>query len=457
METYDMKVNYLTKNQIDYELQIRGIKTTKKDLTVKRKMLKKLLDKEQASKKTFVDPEFNFDIEKVEINSIIDNIRTLIDEFEGPETDSAFVRIKTNIIHLIHRVERVETENEDVELAEYIVNFKNEAKATCLELEALFSEKVVLPSAAEFSPVNMNSTNLQNATFFNNHVLPATSKSVPVYKWDLKYNGEKSSSLKAFLERVDELCASRNVTKSDLITSACDLFSGNALIWFRSIKNKVSDWDSLVDLLLTEYLPPDYDDLLWTEIRERTQGRNESITIYVAIMETLFSRLGKIVPEVTKLKYIKKRILPHYASQLALKDINSISDLIKYCKKLDEAHSAKIGYKPPPSHCSLEPELAFVDRSEPPIERKVYSKTNKSKTYFNRNNKVNTNHRQEVSVVNQDMPSTSRVYKQPLICYNCNLANHSFRNCRAPRKTFCFKCGKQNETIKTCPCSKNGQ
>jgi hypothetical protein len=55
----------------------------------------------------------------------------------------------------------------------------------------------------------------------------------------------------------------------------------------------LSDWDEVVQLLKQEFLPPDFDELLWDEIKGRLQGKSESITIYVAVMETLFARLSR--------------------------------------------------------------------------------------------------------------------------------------------------------------------
>lgn len=453
-----MRVNYLTKEQIDYELLIRDIKTTKKDLHTKRKMLRKLLDKEALGHREYEYDLFDFDVEKDAINQTIEVIRGLIEQFEGPETDSGFIRITTNLIHLMHRVNRIPIDSDDAEMLQYISNFKNEAKATCLELEALASENLQHPVVAETSPANFNSTVMHNTSFFPNLVSQNSNKSVPVYKWDLKFSGDKGSSLKSFLERVDELCASRNVSKTELFNSACDLFSHNALVYFRSVKNSVSDWDGLVEKLVTEFLPIDYDDQLWTEIRGRTQAKNESISMFVAIMETLFNRLNKPVAEKTRLKYIRKNILPHFISQLALTSVESISELVNYCKKIEDANSIKNSYRPPQNQCLLEPELAYknITKSQPFSQQNVTLPYNESKGKkpVNGGKQYHKSSR-NVSVINNNQPSTSSSSSKTIVCYNCGLQNHSFKNCRAPRKRFCFKCGKQGETVKTCSCSKN--
>lgn len=453
-----MKVNFLTTKQVDYELQIRNIKTIKKDLNTKKKMLKKLLDKERENKKVWPDPEFNFDNEKVQINEAVENIRLLIEEFEGPETDSGFSRIQTNLIHLTHRINRIDIESLEIGVREYVTNYKLEAQATCLELEALFSEKIRYPVLSENIQPNLNSTVLLNTTLGNHSLSNNSQKSVPVYKWNLKFNGSSSSSIKSFLERIEELCESRNMSKIELFKSASDLFEGPALIWFRSVKKSIHDWDSLVNLLIKEFLPSDYEDKLWTEIRERTQGRNESIIIYVAIMESLFNRLSNPVQEVTKLKYIKKNMLPHYISQLALTSVNSILELTNYCRKIDEATVQKNKYHAPPSHCSIEPELAYINNDESHYSNYKNKKNfyNKNKTKFIHKKKETNSGSQNISTLDSSGPSTSgSSTNKRSKCWNCNIDNHNFRYCNAPRRRFCYNCGKPNETIKTCPCSKN--
>jgi hypothetical protein len=70
----------------------------------------------------------------------------------------------------------------------------------------------------------------------------------------------------------------RNATNTDLFNAAMNLFSGKALIWFRSVRSKLNDWDAVVCLFKEEFLTPDFDDLLWDEIKGLLQGQNESKT-----------------------------------------------------------------------------------------------------------------------------------------------------------------------------------
>ena len=95
------------------------------------------------------------------------------------------------------------------------------------------------------------------------------SNVLPVCKWGLIFSGEASDDLCAFLERVKELVGDRNVSSRDLSHDAVDLFSGNALIWYRSVRDRLSDWNCLEKVFRKDFLPSDYDDLLWAQIKQR--------------------------------------------------------------------------------------------------------------------------------------------------------------------------------------------
>lgn len=75
-----------------------------------------------------------------------------------------------------------------------------------------------------------------------------------------------------------------DVSKAKLFQSAIDLFSGDALAWYRSVKNRVTDWEDLVQTLKLDFLPPDFDDIIWEEIRNRKQKKTEKVSIFLAII-----------------------------------------------------------------------------------------------------------------------------------------------------------------------------
>lgn len=235
MDPSEMKPIYLLHDELNYELRIRGIVTTKKDAVVKRKMLTRALEIEKHRNLNLVDPDYDFETEVNTINNALDSLRTLITDFEGPETDSGYKRIRTRLIYITNRVKRIDTPEEG-EDKESIKGFKDESYATCCELEALLHDKIS-------SNILVPDLNVSSAAV-SEIVTTATqnsAKAIPVYKWNLHFSGDDNFSLKSFLVRVEELSAARKVSNEELFSSAIDLFSGSALLWFRSMRNSVHD------------------------------------------------------------------------------------------------------------------------------------------------------------------------------------------------------------------------
>lgn len=439
MDFSNLKPIHLHIEELNYELRVRGILTTRKDVNIKRKMLHRRLDTERGPDIELVDPDFDIDNEKRIIDETLGQLRNLINKFNGPETDSDFQRIRSRLIYITNRVKRIKIPTIDSDNSVQL--YKNESYATCVELETLLFDSIVqeqpLPNLNTLSPpqslpqpsVRLSSGNQQ----FQN--------SVPVYKWDIsKFNGD-SNTLLSFLNRIDELSKARNVTKSELLASAADLFSDKAYIWFKSIENSVNDWDQLVALLKTYFLPSDFDDRIWDDIRDRTQGKKEPIHIYIAVMQTYFNLLQKPVHEGTKLRYIRKGILPHYNERLSVvtNPIKTVSELLDWCRKIDESQSYANDYHAPPKTSKFCPELIYLSNTEPSTSSSNVSVNTISYSFINTNSNKSRN-------INKNVDSNFN---------NCGQPNHSYLYCTAIKTKFCFKCGMKNKTIRTCSCSKN--
>lgn len=445
------KANQLLLPELNYELRIRDV-VTDKHIDDKRKILGRLLHKERQKCfdiSTLKDPNFNFDLEKTEIDSTLTSIENLISDFEGPSSDSCFRRANTRLIHVNQRIQRIQGEDD------LILKYKREAFATALKLEADLYDRV-----RENEPnVSMNVTNsefnAQNSITQQPLVIPSSSKSFPVYKLGIQFNGDPKTLL-SFIEKVEELSFSRNVSKVDLFHSASDLFTDKATFWFRQVKSSVNDWDSLIEKLKKDFLCSDFDDELWGQIKARKQGRYEPVVIYVACMEALFARLSHSPAETTKVKYTKQGLQVEYQKRLALSDIDSLETLSKLCKKLEEADVLSLASSASNSNYSIDPELAYI--SDNVSLSQIKNNVQKHKHPFNRKFQQKPNTAKKSTLVNSIEINNSN-QKNSLVCWSCNLPNHTFRHCLSQsKKKFCYKCGSPNVTVKDCnKCSGNAQ
>lgn len=266
---------------------------------------------------------------------------------------------------------------------------------------------------------------------------------VDVSRWRIQFDGE--SSVTNFMERIDELRLSRGVTKDQLLRSAPELFTKNALIWYRT--RNFRSWDDLLDQLKNDFQPYDYEFDLMEEIRHRTQGSKERVITYISAMESLFSKLGNNqLSEITRVKLIRRNLLPYIQSHLALHCIESISELIRLCKAVEETELRTSKFVPPPTNYRqlLEPELAY---------RKPDSIFTSSK--YQHVSLI----RSEQQVTSSELLQADNKPKEDLPnCWNCGKTGHKFRKCQEPRRKFCYRCGHQNVMANTCPncLGKNG-
>lgn len=96
---------------------------------------------------------------------------------------------------------------------------------------------------------------------------------------------------------MEELRISRGISKPQLLRSAAELFTRDALLWYRT--SQFLSWDDLAKQLREAFQPYDYNNGVWEEIRRRTQGAHERVIVFVASMEQLFNRISQKPSEVS--------------------------------------------------------------------------------------------------------------------------------------------------------------
>lgn len=275
----------------------------------------------------------------------------------------------------------------------------------------------------------------------------SSSKGVAFHKWNCTFSGARDASVNSFILRLEELAEARGVPLDDLVRGAPEFLADGALIWYRSIKSLVTDWESLKTLLRDEFLPVDYQASLIEEVRNRRQGRDESCTAFIACMMGLFERLDFEVPEKNKLEQITRNLAPYYLQNLNIKSLISINHLKQEARDLEAKKNLVERYdNNNRSRNVLEPDLAYKQNPSGAA----------SKPFVSQRRPVVS----EVKVPAAD-PETK---VEPVVvkpsskfsCWNCKSGDHRFTNCPKPKTKFCHKCGHPNVTTKDCPNEKAG-
>lgn len=430
-----LEVNRLEKDELSYELKYRGFTD---NLTVKdmRKTLRGFIKLEKSqSELKYPEYPFSFTEDNDFISTKIDDIKALIEDFYDSDSSTSYLKISCKLAHVFGRAQRSKSTNDDEhkkrsKLLVDLLGLESKLKSKVrkfMKLSQPSGMPVDLSIALSSSRIN-NSSDTEDSSAEEDCVNPTdpvpqfSYKPINIAKWNLtKFHGDnKSISLSAFLENVEELRLSHGVSSKQLFDAAHELFAGKALIWFRSIKNKISDWTHLVNELRLQFQPPNFNDKLLQEIRTRTQGPNENMGMYIAVMTNMFNRLTVSVDEATRIKILLQNIAPFYQSQLGLVSVTSVDQLLQIGRKLEARKDTIESFTPPPRNRIglMEPDLAYI-----------YGDPTSS------------------------YPSQIDAL---VTCWNCRKPGHVARKCSQSKSRYCFKCGNPNCTVNTCAnCSKS--
>ncbi|KAJ8927539.1 hypothetical protein NQ314_019981 [Rhamnusium bicolor] len=429
-----LDVNRLTKEELGYELRVRGLGEGG-NLTVveMRAVLRNALHLEKTSLaiKSPTYP-YKFAEDSVALTANLDTVNSLIDEFCGIANDSKYKGIMSKIAHALGRVNRSSPSSEaeketkmDIRLKLLLAvdRLQEKTKKDRKTRDSTVFDLSVLRQTVGQPGAHSSAMEAEHSSSDEEQVVKL--KPVPVRDWGLKFTGRPGDmSFTTFLERVEEKRRSRGISRARLFTDAVDLFESDAHTWYNLVKNWATDWESLIELMREQFLPENFDRDLFEEIKRRTQGSQESIGLYIASMIGLFNKMRTPIAEETQLEMILERIDPYYHPFLAFENITSVTQLLTYCRKLDVKRGlAKSYIPPPPKKKSLVPELAYASTST----------------------SVSSSHS---SLVVGEVPTTRLV---TIKCFNCEQVGHRHRTCPSPKKIFCFNCafGKPpRETLK---------
>jgi hypothetical protein len=404
MEQRPISFNLLHKDELEYEITVRG--SIPADSVTSMRAQIRSLQKELPS-----DEIISGDTDTVEE---LNTIRVKFSELEDiiykeiPKTTSlkSLNRLQALAHHLFHRLGRLYSD--DDELSSQIAASVERLDRILVKLDNIMHHfrSSLAESQHISSDIPVTNRNSTNASF---------DSGSHVYKLNCRFNGK--TCIKAFLQRLDELCLSRGITAIQLFNSAAEIFTDEALCWYRGIRDEVYNWSELRSLMLDEYLPSDYDHRLMQEIRARTQGAGESIVNYLSIMQNYFSRLSKQVSDHEKLNIVLFNIRPFYTTQLALNPAESWTDLKRKCRLLEGAKERSQHFNEPPkiSATSLAPDLSYKHggKAEP-----------------------------KVATLKPNLGN---------FCVRCRVDGHSLKSCKAPFALVCYRCGEKEVTTKNCP------
>lgn len=416
----------LLKDELVYEVQIRS-ETPASTVDALRKQLRNLLV--EAPSEAVLETELPYEIELNTVSNKITELSASVDKYVRQRDRHSISRAKALGSHLFHRLARIHSDLNP----EFLVK-KAELQA---RLDVLLS-RIDSPNPGPGGTAGNSEIMTTGVRDFQ----VTCSGDMNISKWSIRFNG--TTDPRSFLERVEELKEANGVSDDRLFSAAPHLFVDSGLVWYRGIKNTVACWSDLKTLLLEEFDPCDYNYRLMSEIRSRTQGENEPIHLYFAVMSGMFARLKSALPEEQRLEILLHNIRPQFAQQLALVPITTVQELKSNCRKLEAAMQRSKMFTDPPkvSANTLCSDFAFKGK-----QSQVSSVSFKQNLPLNSSlYKADSSYQQRHShpVDKKQTKFTQHSGNIP-VCYKCGKSSHNFRLCNAkPNQSLirCFGCNK---------------
>ncbi|KAI5651519.1 retrotransposon gag protein domain-containing protein [Phthorimaea operculella] len=437
---YPVKFLSLQKTELEYEVLIRGSEPGSTVIEL-RKQIVDLGPKFPSEDITDSPLEIEEDLKG--ISDVLTKIKLLLD---APLEKKTSVRVQNLLHHLYHRFNRLSPDESTLSahnacLREYQSLFTRYNAA----VEAPVEDKIITPIAN----INLD----QHSSMRPLNINVSCERAIAGELTKIKFDGK--SCVRSFIQRITEFRKARDISSSKLLSYATEIFTGDALHWFRGLdgQDDSSDWDALLTRLKKDFDQTDYDYRLLSEIRARTQGENENITIYLSIMSGLFSRLSSELSNEDKLEILLHNIKPCYASTLAsATTIPDIDTLRSLCRNYENIHARLANYKEPPRPSSetLAPEYAYNGHSSNRSHNsnQNYKPSSNVGNNYDRNRSY-PNYRANVNKLNPNnyVHALHTSNAKPKFCPRCRDNTHHLRQCTADRsKIICFVCGEDQPT-----------
>lgn len=274
-----------------------------------------------------------------------------------------------------------------------------------------------------------------------------------IYKWNLHFSGTGDPA--TFLERLDELCTSENITRDSILPYLPELLQGEASLWFRNNKHNWRYWNDFQKAFRNFYFPVNYEVDLEAEISRRLQKPNEPSSSYITELQTLIRRHGNISHE-NELQWLYRNLLPEYRQYIRRTDFHDITSFCKMVREFEILRQEVLRSQNTSSNRQSYYSQNLASHRAGPVSVSHPPSSNYKSQNPNSPCPPPTPAQQvQPSTSNTNLTSTGiRTSLENAICWRCGNKGHLRNQCRGTKKLFCSRCGKENILSRDCPCPK---
>lgn len=235
----------------------------------------------------------------------------------------------------------------------------------------------------------------------------------------LSFKGDSGENLLRFLEKVDSLLKSFNLSDEDKVTAVGDLLVSDAETWYCSHRKNIKTWKEFQEALKITYLPKHYYVELRKKILTTRQGQTEKVSHFISRINIMNNQLDQPMKAEILIPVVMSNLHHRFLPLLGMRedDFLSWNELEKSCLRAE----------------------SILDQQE---KAERYQKSTSLKIHSYELGEDNSN----------DVTSVAAIS-----CYNCKQLGHKHNDCPKPKKIFCYKCGKHGVTSTVCPCQETKQ
>ncbi|KAJ0174642.1 hypothetical protein K1T71_009750 [Dendrolimus kikuchii] len=214
----------ITKSELMYEVAIRG-ESPSDNVAGLRRQVNKLTQLYPSD--DIIDSVYDFSDDIEGVQETLDKIKTNLDLLKNNFNEPLFNRTKSLLHHLFYRLQRIE-KPETVDETSLLKKCKK-----CYE--TFYENLVTLPGSKIREPKDLASTSDDDSLPTNVPNISGLNISVSCDRGlvgefaKLKYDGK--TCVRSFIQKLEEFRLSKGISEDKMLTSAFDIFIGDALHW----------------------------------------------------------------------------------------------------------------------------------------------------------------------------------------------------------------------------------
>lgn len=272
----------------------------------------------------------------------------------------------------------------------------------------------------------------------------------------ISFSGALNEDVEMFIKQFDKVVEFYQLTDFERLKVLFEILQGQAGVLFQANEDSITDIDEAEDLLKTVFRKQISDKQLRINMLLRSMADLEKIDVYISVMQNMNAKLKKPLTEEELYELIRDGVHPSYADSLEIHKPTNLESLTTCCRAFELKRDRKKQYSQPPPHLMIDEEFGNLTVSS----HKKFVKPQVS--CFQQEEEITEEVTACMATKPKPKPTSRHVATQTQSesekkpsphCWNCDFPGHQFMQCKAPRKIFCYSCGKKDTYANQCECN----